>query len=131
MIRSTALLAALALVAAPAAGVGLGPLAKSGVTDGPRKAFHLILINPYPAATGFTAYAVGAADETPQPRVRILPGDIRLAGGSERRLLVIASDLAPGETYEFRVCAERADTQEGMIHARVCSRLSARRLPGV
>lgn len=130
MSRAAIALAALALVAAPAFAVGMGPLAKSGITDGPRKAFYLTLINPYETATGFHAYAVGNDDETPQPRVRVLPGDVTLAGGSERRLLVVADGLAPGETYHFRVCAERANTQEGMIHARVCSRLSARRLPG-
>lgn len=120
---------ALALAAAPALGVGLGPLAKAGVTDGPRKAFYLTLINPYPTAVPFHAYAIGIQDEAPQARVRILPGTVTLGGRTNRRLLVIADGLAPGETYMFRVCAERADLPEGMIHARVCSHLSARRLP--
>lgn len=123
------LLALAALASAPAFAVGLGPLAKSGVTDTDRKGFYLTLINPYPAATGFHAYAIGPQDETPQPRVRILPGDITLAGRTSRQILVIATGLAPGETYAFRVCAERTQTPEGMIHARVCSRLGARRLP--
>ncbi|MDQ8756442.1 hypothetical protein RCO27_09390 [Sphingosinicella sp. LHD-64] len=120
---------ALALATAPAAGVGLGPLAKSGITDGPRKAFYLTLINPYPTATAFRAYAVGERDETAQPRVTIFPGETTLGGNANRRLLVIADDLAAGETYAFRVCAERAEPSEGLIHARVCSHLAARRLP--
>ena len=120
---------ALALAAAPAAGVGLGPLAKSGVTDGPRKAFYLTLINPYPTATAFRAYAVGEGDEAAQLRVTIFPDAATLGGNANRRLLVIADDLAAGETYAFRVCAERAETSEGLIHARVCSHLTARRLP--
>lgn len=128
MIRRAAPIAALALLAAPALGVGLGPLTKAGITDGPRKAFYLTLINPYPAAARFTAYAVGPADEAMQTRVSILPADATVAGRGSRRLLVIAEDMAPGETYDFRVCAARADQPEGMIHARVCSRLSARRL---
>lgn len=126
--RLAAGLAALALTAAPAFSVGLGPLAKAGLTDGPRKAFYLTLINPYPAATPFRAYAIGIADEVPQTRVQIFPGDVTLGGNMNRRLLIIADDLAPGETYVFRVCAERADLSEGMIHARVCSHLSARRI---
>lgn len=124
-----ALLAAAALPAVPALAVGLGPLVKSGVTDGPRKAFYLTLINPYPSATAFRAYAIGMTDEQPQPRVRILPGDVTLGGNTNRRLLIVAGGLTPGETYEFRVCAERAQPIEGMIRARVCSKLSARRLP--
>jgi hypothetical protein len=124
-----AFLALAALAAAPALAVGLGPLSRSGVTDTDRKGFYLTLINPYPAATPFHAYAIGPADETPQPRVRILPADVTLAGRTSRRILVIATGLAPGESYAFRVCAERAQTPEGMIHARVCSRLGARRLP--
>jgi hypothetical protein len=125
--------AALALVfaAAPAAGVGLGPLAKAGITDGPRKAFYLTLINPYSTATTFRAYAVGESDEAAQLRVTIFPGEVTLGGNANRRLLVIADDLAAGEIYAFRVCAERAETSEGLIHARVCSHLTARRLPAV
>ncbi len=128
MKRRLACAVGLALLAAPALGVGLGPLAKSGITDGPRKAFYLTLINPYPAAARFSAYAVGPVDEAMQTRVSILPADATVAGRGSRRLLVIAEDMAPGETYEFRVCAARADLPEGMIHARVCSRLSARRI---
>lgn len=120
---------ALALAAAPAFGVGLGPLAKAGVTDGPQKGFYLTLINPYPVATGFRAYAVGAEDERAQARVVVLPAEVTLGGNTNRRLLVIANDLAPGETYAFRVCAERAAPQQGNVHARVCSHLTARRLP--
>jgi len=124
-----AFLALAALASTPALAVGLGPLSKSGITDTDRKGFYLTLINPYPVATPFHAYAVGQEDETPQPRVRILPGDVTLAGGTNRRILVIATGLQPGETYTFRVCAERAQNPEEIIHARVCSRLSARRLP--
>ena len=67
------LLALAALASAPAFAVGLGPLAKSGVTDTDRKGFYLTLINPYPTATAFHAYAIGPEDETEQARVRILP----------------------------------------------------------
>lgn len=129
MRRAAATLAALALAATPALAVGLGPLSKSGVTDSERKGFFLTLINPYPAATPYRAYAVGADDETAQPRVRITPAEVTLGGRATRRILIVATGLRPGEAYAFRVCAERADTAEGMIHARVCSHLSARRLP--
>jgi hypothetical protein len=122
---------ALLLCSASALAVGLGPLTKQGVTDGPRKAFFLTLINPYPAAETFRAYAVGMDDEIGQPRVRIVPETSRIGGRSNRRIIVIAKDIAPGETFAFRVCAERAQQNEGMIHARVCSKLSARRLPPV
>lgn len=48
---------------------------------------------------------------------------------SQRRVLVIDTGLKPGEEHIFRVCAERADrSEEGMIHARVCSKLTARRV---
>jgi hypothetical protein len=129
MTRLAALLLAAMLPLTPASAVGLGPLSKSGITDGPRKGFYLTLMNPYAAATAFRTYAIGMEDETPQPRVRILPGEtIRLGGNSQRQLLVVADGLAPGETYEFRVCAERAQPTQEMIRARVCSKLSARRL---
>ena len=123
------LLALAALASAPAFAVGLGPLAKSGVTDTDRKGFYLTLINPYPTATTFHAYAIGPEDETEQARVRILPAATTLPARSNRRILVIATGLRPGETYAFRVCAERAQNPEELLHARVCSRLSARRLP--
>ncbi|HEY6917099.1 MAG TPA: hypothetical protein VI381_05600 [Allosphingosinicella sp.] len=107
----------------------MGPLKKEGITDGPRKGFYLTVINPYPGAETFRAYAVGVADEMAQPRVHILPGaTISIGGKQSRRILIVADDLQPGETYAFRVCAAKAEVMEGMIHARVCSKLSARRV---
>jgi hypothetical protein len=37
-------------------------------------------------------------------------------------------DLAPGEQVDVRVCAERIENKEVVVHARVCSKLSARRV---
>lgn len=124
---------ALAL-AAPALAVGLSPLAKAGDTAGPNKAFYLTVINPYREARTFRAYedgaeaaASGAADAGAPARLSILPATVTIKPGGQRRIVVILRGLTPGETRETRVCAELAK-QEGMIHARVCSRLTARRL---
>ena len=117
------------LTSGPAGAVGLGPLRKEGVTDGPAKAFYLTLINPYPSRETFRVYAIGTDSDTPEARVTLPQPEIQLPGERSRRILVIATDLAPGESHTFRVCAERADRIEGPIHARVCSRLTARRLP--
>ena len=114
--------------AAPAVAVSLGPLEKSGITDGPGKAFYLTLANPYPTAERFVVEAVGVADETAQPRVTMFPRDTVLGRGSRRQLLVIVNDLAPGERFAFRVCAMRSPKPQETIHARVCSKLAARRL---
>lgn len=122
----------IALVAAvPVGAVGLGPLRDEGVIDGPRKGFNLTLYNPYKETTAFRTYAVGPedGDETPQMRVTILPNEASLGSLQTRRILVIANDLQPGETYRFRLCAERVAQSTGvMINARVCSKLSARRV---
>lgn len=123
-------LAALVL-ATPLGAVGLGPLREDGVIDGPRKGFGLTLYNPYQEPVEYRAYAVGAqdSDETPQLRVTVIPDRITLGALQSRRLLVIANDLAVGETYRFRLCAERQLPPTGiMINARVCSKLSARRI---
>jgi|KBSSwiStaDraftv2_1062776.scaffolds.fasta_scaffold632740_2 P pilus assembly chaperone PapD len=123
-------LAALALFtsAVPCAAVGLGPLEKSGVTDGPAKAFYLSLANPYSTAERFVAEAVGPDDDAPQPRVLVFPSDTILGAGARRQLLVIVKGLAPGERYGFRLCAMRAPRPQETLHARVCSKLVARRL---
>lgn len=113
----------------PALAVGLGPLTKAGVTDGPDKAFYLTLFNPYARRTSFTVYAVGAEDETVPSRVRVPAGPIPLRAQGARKFTVVAGGLTPGEIYSFRVCAEKLVTEEGPIHARVCSRITARRLP--
>lgn len=123
-------LAALTL-AAPLGAVGLGPLREDGIIDGPRKGFNLTLYNPYDQPAEFKVYAVGEqdSDETPQPRVTILPDKSILGSRQSRQLLVIANDLAPGEYYHFRLCAERAAPTSGVIiNARVCSKLSVRRV---
>jgi hypothetical protein len=109
--------------------VGLGPLTLQGIIDGPREGFSLELYNPYADATQFVLYPVGIDDEAAQDRVTILPAEVALGGQRDRRILVIASDLAIGETYKFRVCAQRKTPPEGvMINARVCSKLTAHRV---
>ena len=131
MSRRLVLSAALsATLAVPAAGVGIGPLARDGVTDGPAKGFYLTVSNPYAEPRNFRAYPVASDDDAaigPPIAIDIRPARFRLAAGGQRRILVVAQDLAPGETRRFRVCAELAQ-QEGMLHARVCSKLAARRL---
>lgn len=127
----TALLVVLAagLVAGRATAVGLGPLLHQGVTASERKGFYLTLTNPYPSAQRFHLEAVGWEDEAAQPRVILPVSTPRLGGGSQRRLLVVATGLTPGETLSFRVCAERHDPQsKELIHARVCAKLVAHRL---
>jgi len=118
-----------AVAATSAAAVGLGPLTLQGTIDGPREGFSLELYNPYSDATDFVLYPVGMTDEVAQDRVTILPAEARLGGQRDRRILVIASDLAVGETYQFRVCAQRKTPPGGvMINARVCSKITARRV---
>jgi hypothetical protein len=123
-------LCALALViTTPGQAVGLGPLAKSGNIDGPRKGFQLTLYNPYPEAVKYVTYAVGMTDEVEQRRVWIFPDTIKLGAGKSRRLIVVASDLEPNEVYSFRVCAQRETPPAGVtVNARVCSALTVHRL---
>lgn len=121
-------LAAVALLASPVLAVGLGPLSKAGLTDGPGKAFYLTLYNPYRERAAFTVYAVADGDETPASRVHVPVNALPLKPESTRKFMVAVTDLAPGETYRFRVCAERQLIKDEPIHARVCSRLTARRI---
>lgn len=125
------LLAATALLAAPTAAmaVGLGPLTVSGLIDGPNEGFRLTLVNLDASAGDFTLYGTAWDGEARQPRIAILPPEATLGAGRTRDVLVIAQDLSVGETYRFRVCAERKPDSEGtMIHARVCSKITARRI---
>lgn len=122
------LLAAILPVASVAA-VGLGPLRVDGMIDGPREGFALTLVNPYREAEAFVAYPVGLEDEEAQPRVTVLPAEAVLGPGRSRSLLVIADGLAPGETFRFRVCAQRRTPPQGiLINARVCSKITAHRV---
>ncbi|QYU69391.1 hypothetical protein J4558_04395 [Leptolyngbya sp. 15MV] len=116
-------------VAAPALAVGLAPLGREGITDGPEKGFFLTVINPYAEPRNFRAYATGWDDDDAGTAlaVDIRPAQFRIAAGKQRRILVVAQDLSPGEARRFRVCAELA-RQEGLINARVCSKLAARRV---
>lgn len=125
------LVAALTLVTAPAFAIGLGPLTKEGSVAGSRKAFYLTIVNPENGYNVYMATAIDFTGDEPAPRVTVFPSRVRLGGHQHRQILVIADGLTPGETYRFRVCAERAQIPEGTtIHARVCSKLTARRLPG-
>ncbi len=122
--------AVIAAVAFSAAGaVGLGPLANSGVTASSRKGFYLTLINPYPAQERFRLYSVEWDNENPVARVRIPINRPLLGPKSKRRILVMTTGLVLGEEHRFRVCAERVEPLgEELVHARVCSKLTARRV---
>ncbi|MDP4573540.1 hypothetical protein Q9K02_00120 [Qipengyuania sp. G39] len=105
----------------------MGPLEKSGITDGPKKGFYLTVLNPYDKPETFRTFpAVLGGEDAPQA-VTVRPERFVLAAGRQRRVLVVVDELTPGETREFRVCTEK-DKEEGVIHARVCSKLSARRI---
>lgn len=128
--RGARLVAAMALVAcaAPAVAVGLGPLRAEGLTASDRKGFYLTVINPYPRQERFRLYGVSWDSEAPAQRVYLPVHSVVLGPKSQRRILVIGSGLAPGETHQFRVCAERVKPAgEAIINARVCSKLTARR----
>lgn len=116
------------IAAAPALAVGLGPLAKEGITDSDRKGFYLTVINPYPRSESFILTPLDATVEAPAPRVTAIPSRMTIGGGRNRKVLVIASGLTPRERYTFRVCAERPPLPSETIHARVCSTLTARRV---
>lgn len=119
----------LAVSVSHAGAVGLGPLSESGLTNSDRKGFFLTLINPYPAQEKFRLSAVAWADETPETRVLLPLSEVTLGPKAQRRVLVIDTGLVPGEEHQFRVCAQRVDqSQETMVHARVCSKLTARRV---
>ena len=129
LIRRHALwLGLLVLATAPAVAVGLGPLSKEGITDSDRKGFYLTVINPYPQAKTFVLTPLDTVAETPAPRVTIIPARVVIGGGANRKVLVIASALTPGERFVFRVCAEQPPQPTEIIHARVCSKLTARRI---
>jgi hypothetical protein len=114
---------------APAGAVGLGPLLNEGATNSERKGFYLTLINPYPQQERFRLYSIEWDGERPVARVRIPLSRPVLGAKSQRRILVFDTALIPGETHRFRVCAERIAPAEGeMVHARVCSKLTARRV---
>lgn len=119
----------LCLAFSGAGAVGLGPLSADGATRTDRKGFYLTVINPYQSREQFRLYGVGLDNEAPAARVRIPVEKVSLGPKSQRKLLVIATGLVPGEEYRFRVCAERIEPSgEGLINARVCSKLAARRV---
>lgn len=111
----------------PLAAVGMGPLSKMGMTDGAEKAFWLSVMNPADQPRTFTLYALDE-DWQPLEGVDVRPKSPRIAARRQTRVLAIVRGLAPGESRVVRVCAEEL-FQEGQIHARVCSKLTARRIP--
>jgi hypothetical protein len=121
-------LLAMALIAGPALAVGLGPLKKEGVTDGSAKGFWLTVGNSDRRTQTFIITARAEADETVQDRVVVIPDRLMVAPERTRRLLVIARALKPNERYTFRVCAEAPPVPKETVHARVCSKLTARRV---
>ena len=121
-------LLAMALVAAPAFAVGLGPLKKEGVTDGAAKGFWLSVSNSERTARTILLTGKSIDAETVEDRVVIIPDRILIAPERTRRVLVMARSLNPNERFTFRVCAETPPDAKETVHARVCSKLTARRV---
>lgn len=118
---------ALAASAGSALAVGLGPLEKSGITSSERKGLYLTVSNPYRTAHNFRVFVEEDSGIAPG-RVTIHPSTATIAPGAHRRILVIVDGLIPGEEVNFRLCAERIEERRVTVHARVCSKLGARRL---
>lgn len=125
--RALAAAIGLVMLASPAGAVGMGPLSKSGITDGPAKGFWLTIINPYADLREFRAYPLSADSGESVGNVAIRLALSRTPPNGSRRILVTVSALAPGEVRRLRVCAELAQA-EGTLHARICSALTARRV---
>lgn len=113
--------------ATAALAVGLGPLEKSGVTASERKGLYLKLLNPYEEAHRFRVY-VEEDSGIDEERVKISPSIVPLGPKAERRILVIVEQLVPGEDVQFRLCAEKIEERRVTVHARICSKLGARRV---
>lgn len=111
--------------AAPALAVGMTPLHKEGLTGSSKKAFYLTVMNPYKSTREYRAYVSGEPADA--VGITILPERMVIKSGGQRRVMVIINDLEPGQSRETHVCAELAKN-EGMINARVCSTLLARRV---
>lgn len=128
-LRFVEAISALALVASagPAVAVGLGPLEKSGTTASERKGLYLTVGNPYRTAHNFRLFVEEGSGIAPG-RVTIHPSTASIAPSAHRRILVIVDGLIPGEEVNFRLCAERIEERRVTVHARVCSKLGARRL---
>lgn len=109
--------------------VGLGPLTDEGVTRTENKGFYLTVINPYEQAERFRLYGVGWDNEVPDIDVAIPVSEVAVPAKSQRRVLVVSTNMEAGEEHRFRVCAEKAkNDKELVINARVCSKLVARRI---
>lgn len=53
----------------------------------------------------FKVTAIGPTDETPVTGVRLLPSaEHDLAGGEDKRVLIVFQSLRPGELREARIC---------------------------
>lgn len=120
------LLAMMMAFSAPAIAVGMSPLSKDGITHAHAKAFYLKVINPYRDARDFRVYAIDEDGNEKTANVEIVPNRLLLGGNRSRKLIVLIKGLRPGEKRTVRVCAE-LNQQEGVINARVCSKLSASR----
>lgn len=124
-------LLAIALIATPAFAVGLGPLKKEGVTGGSAKGFWLTVSNERRQPQTIILSARSATAEALEERVVVIPDRLLVGPERTRRVLVMARSLQPDERYTFRVCAEAPPEPKETIHARVCSKLTARRIAPV
>ncbi|MGB3723039.1 MAG: hypothetical protein WA979_09500 [Pacificimonas sp.] len=95
-----------------------------------KKGFYLTVINPYDLPQRFAIRALDWQNEKEIANVQIHPNNAVVRANGKRRVLVIFTDLPRGEETRARICAQLDRNPEGVaIEARVCSKLTARRMP--
>lgn len=116
---ATALVAALLWPAGDALAQSLSPMRKSGTTPSDVKGFRLVVGNPYPTRMTFVITPMNSAFTEVAPDAVVQPGEVRLAPGSGRSVIVQFRIGSARKERTIGVCISPKDL-EGPVLPRVC-----------
>jgi hypothetical protein len=118
-------LAAGLAVANLAAAQSLSPLTKSGVTPSDKKAFKLIVGNPYDRRMTFVIVPLAPDYQTPIDGVVIRPAELTMAPGFSRQVIV-TFDIDHNKRERTIALCVMPKALDGPILPRVCGRYTGR-----
>jgi hypothetical protein len=112
-------------LAVPATAQSLSPFEKTGVTPSDRKAFRLIVGNPYKRRMTFTVVPMQPDYETPATGATVKPAQLTIAPGVARQI-IFTFDIDPAKKERTIALCVMPKALDGPILPRVCGLYTGR-----
>lgn len=114
------------LMAISAFAAGLSPMKAEGFTPSDKKAFYLMVINPYRRTIDYELNAYEADLRTPARGILVNRKTLRVPGQRKRKIVLVVTIPENQKEREIALCVH-SPSQTTFVLARVCGRYLGKR----